>query len=105
IQSKMLYYGDGPLVADRAEGSRLWDADGTEYLDFFGGILTVSVGHANPEVVAAVDAQMRRLQHTSTLYLNEITVRLAEKIAALTPGRLRHSFFTSSGSEANEHAI
>ena len=105
VQSAMLYYGDRPLAADRAAGSWLWDVEGREYLDFFGGILTVSVGHANEDVIAAVDKQLRTLQHTSTLYLNELTVRVAEKVAALTPGRLRHSFFTSSGSEADETAV
>jgi len=104
-QNAMLYYGDAPLAADRAEGSYLWDVEGNRYLDFFGGILTVSVGHANPQVVEATERQARQLGHTSTLYLNEVTIEVAEKIAALTPGRLERSFFTTSGTEANEMAV
>jgi EAL domain-containing protein (putative c-di-GMP-specific phosphodiesterase class I) len=77
----MLYYGDRPLAVDRAKGDWLWDVEGNRYLDFFGGILTVSVGHANDEVVEATAAQMRTVGHTSTLYLNEITVKVAEKLA------------------------
>lgn len=104
-QSSMLYYGDDPLAVERASGSRLWDVAGREYLDFFGGILTVSVGHANPRVAEAIERQLRTVQHTSTLYLNEITIRAAEKIAQIAPGRLSRSFFTSSGSEATETAV
>ncbi len=103
--SNMLYYGDAPLAVDRAKDQYVWDVEGTRYLDFFGGILTVSIGHCNDEVVAATAAQMKRTGHTSTLYLNEITVKVAEKIAELTPGRLQHSFFTNSGTEADETAV
>ena len=99
------YYGDEPLVVDRAKGHTVWDTEGRAYLDFFGGVLTVSVGHANDEVTARVVEQLERVQHTSTLYLNEVMVRLAEKVAAITPGRLQKCFFTSSGSEANETAV
>jgi alanine-glyoxylate transaminase / (R)-3-amino-2-methylpropionate-pyruvate transaminase len=105
VQSRMLYYGERPLVVARGEGDWLWDAEGKRYLDFFGGILTVSVGHANPDVVEATAEQMRTVGHTSTLYVNEITVKVAEKLAAITPGRLRVSFFTNSGTEADEMAI
>jgi len=98
-------YFEQPLVADRGEMQHLWDLDGNKYLDFFGGILTVSVGHCNPKVASKVAAQVNRLQHTSTLYPNEHIVALAEKIAQITPGNLQQSFFTSSGSEANEAAI
>lgn len=105
IVSKMLLYGEHPLAVAHAKGMYLTDVDGNEYLDFFGGILTVSVGHANDEVNEAAMAQMRKVGHTSTLFLNEIMVRFAEKIAAITPGNLTSSFFTNSGSEANETAI
>jgi 4-aminobutyrate aminotransferase-like enzyme len=82
VQSRMLYYGDRPLAVARAKGDWLWDVEGNRYLDFFGGILTVSVGHANDEVVEATVQQMRTAGHTSTLYLNEITILMAEKLAA-----------------------
>src|SRR5260370_21497486 len=78
---------------------------GRLYIDFFGGILTVSVGHCNPKGTSKIKAQVDRLQHTSTLYPNEQIVALAEKLAQITPGKLQKSFFTNSGTEANEAAI
>ncbi len=103
--SSMLYYGDAPIAVDHAKDQYLWDVEGNRYLDFFGGILTVSIGHCNDEVVAATVEQMKRTGHTSTLYLNEITLKVAEKIAEITPGRLQHSFFSNSGTEADETAL
>jgi len=94
-----------PLVADRAHMQHVWDLDGRKYLDFFGGILTISVGHTNPKVTSRIKAQVDRLQHTSTLYPTEAIVALAEKVAQITPGKLQKSFFTNSGTEANEAAI
>jgi 4-aminobutyrate aminotransferase-like enzyme len=105
IQNSMLYYGDHPLAVAHAHGDWLEDVEGNRYLDFFGGILTVSVGHANPEVVDATVQQMRTVGHTSTLYLNEVTIKVAEKLAAITPGRLSVTFFSNSGTEADETAI
>lgn len=104
-QSKMLFYGDDPLAIDHAKDQWVWDVEGNKYLDFFGGILTVSVGHCNDEVVAATYEQMKTTGHTSTLYINEITIKVAEKIAKLVPGKLQYSFFTNSGTEADETAI
>lgn len=101
----MLYYGDDPLAVEHAKDQYVWDVEGKRYLDFFGGILTISVGHCNDEVVAATSEQMRTAGHTSTLYINEITLKVAEKIAEITPGRLQYSFFTNSGTEADETAI
>jgi acetylornithine/succinyldiaminopimelate/putrescine aminotransferase len=62
-------------------GVRLWDADGREYLDFVGGIAVSALGHAHPAVVAAVQAQVGRLAHTSNLLIHEPGVRLAERLA------------------------
>src|ERR1700722_18423528 len=98
-------YYQTPLVADRGSMQYVWDLDGRKYLDFFGGILTVSVGHANPKVTGPIKAQVDKLQHTSTLYPNEQIVALAEKLAQITPGHLQKSYFTNSGTEANEMAI
>jgi 4-aminobutyrate aminotransferase-like enzyme len=99
------YYRD-PLVVARARDQYVWDADGNQYLDFFGGIVTVSVGHCNPQVNEAVHRQIDTLQHVSTVFANEPQAALAKKIAALTPsGKLTKSFFTNSGTEANETAI
>lgn len=98
------YYAE-PLVVDHARAQHVFDAEGRRYLDFFGGILTVSVGHCNPKVTGKVKAQLDRLQHTSTLYPNEAIVALAEKMAQITPGKLQKSFFTNSGTEADETAV
>ncbi|HYP30102.1 MAG TPA: aspartate aminotransferase family protein [Blastocatellia bacterium] len=98
------YYGK-PLALERGEGMHVWDTEGNRYLDCFGGVLTVSVGHARPEVVEAVNRQMSAISHTSTLYVNRPQVDLAEKIAHVTPGNLTKSFFTNSGTEADETAM
>jgi 4-aminobutyrate aminotransferase-like enzyme len=99
------YYSE-PLVIDRGAMQFVWDSEGTKYLDFFGGIVTVGVGHANPRVTAKMKAQIDKLQHVSTCFITEPMVALAEKLAQLTPGkRLTKSFFTSSGTEANETAV
>ncbi len=98
-------YYKTPLALARGEGSWLWDVDGNKYLDFFGGILTVSVGHCHPKVVARIVEQVRTLQHTSTLYPNEPIVALAEKLASIAPGALQKSFFVNSGTEADELAV
>jgi 4-aminobutyrate aminotransferase-like enzyme len=98
-------YYQKPLVADHASMQYLWDLEGRRYLDFFGGIVTIGVGHCNPKVTSKMKAQIDELQHTSTLFPNEAIVTLAEKLAQITPGRLQKSFFTNSGTEANEAAI
>jgi 4-aminobutyrate aminotransferase-like enzyme len=94
-----------PLVADHGSMQYVWDIEGRKYLDFFGGILTISVGHANPKIAGPIKEQVDKLQHLSTLYPNEAIVSLAEKVAQITPGALQSSFFTNSGTEANEAAI
>lgn len=99
------YHGDNPLIVDHAQDQYVWDIEGKQYLDFFGGVLTVSVGHCNKEVTARTIEQLQKVQHTSTIYVNEIMVHVAEKVAELTPGRLQKVYFTSSGTEANETAI
>ncbi len=102
--SYLTYYKE-PLPFARGEGMHLYDVAGTEYLDFFGGILTVSVGHCHPKVTEAIQRQAETLVHTSTLYPNEVTVRLAEKMAEITPGGLQKSYFLNSGTEADEAAV
>jgi len=98
------YYKD-PLVISHGKGHYLHDADGREYLDFFGGILTVSIGHADQRVAARVKEQVDKVSHTSAVYVNQPQVELAKRIADLAPGDLRKSFFTNSGTEANETAV
>ncbi len=104
VPAVMPYYQE-PLDLTHGRGLELYDRDNRRYLDFFGGILTVSIGHAHPDVVHAVEDQVHQLSHTSTLYVTKPMVDLAERLAALTPGDLEQSFFTSSGSEANETAV
>ncbi len=98
------YYAESVVVKE-ARGLRVTDLDGRTYLDFFGGILTVSVGHAHPRVADAIAEQARTFMHTSTLYPNAPIVDLAERLARITPGALRQSFFTTSGTEADETAL
>jgi 4-aminobutyrate aminotransferase len=102
----VFHYFKEPLVVSHAKDQYVWDADGNQYLDFFGGIVTVSVGHCNEQVNKKVHAQIDKLEHVSTVFSNEPQVALAQKLAEITPGgALRKSFFTNSGSEANETAI
>jgi len=102
----VFHYFQDPLVIARAKDQYVWDADGNQYLDFFGGIVTVSVGHCNDAVNAKVHKQLDTLQHVSTVFANEPQAALAKKIASLTPGgQLTKSFFTNSGTEANEMAV
>jgi len=105
IFPSVVNYYEEPLAFERGEGQYLYGVDGKRYLDFFGGILVVSVGHCHPKVTTRVCEQVRTLQHTSTLYLHANMADLAEKLAQIAPGRLRKSFFTNSGTEANETAI
>jgi 4-aminobutyrate aminotransferase len=98
------YFAD-PVPMDRASMQHVWDVEGKKYLDFFGGIVTVSVGHCNPRVIEKTKAQIDKMQHVSTCFPNEPMVTLAEKLAQITPGALKKSFFTNSGTEANETAI
>jgi 4-aminobutyrate aminotransferase len=98
------YFKD-PLVIDHAKGQYVWDLEGKQYLDFLGGIVTISVGHSNEKVTAKIKQQIDRVQHTSTLFPTEAMVALAEKVAQIAPGKLKKSYFTNSGTEANEVAI
>jgi 4-aminobutyrate aminotransferase len=98
------YYKEA-LPLDRGYMQHVWDVDGRKYLDFFGGIVTISVGHANPRILERTKAQIEKLQHVSTCFPTEPMVALAEKIAEITPGALKKSFFTNSGTEANETAV
>src|SRR5947209_1936096 len=78
-------YYQQPIALDHAKGMHVWDVEGRQYLDFFGGILTVSVGHCNEHVSEAIADQAKTLGHTSTLYPNERIVSLAERLGDMTP--------------------
>jgi 4-aminobutyrate aminotransferase len=104
FSSVTTYYTD-PLVTDHASMQYLWDVEGKKYLDFFGGIVTVSVGHCNPRVTSKIKEQTDKLQHGSTVFPNEAIVSIAEKLAEITPGEISKTYFTNSGTEANEMAV
>jgi 4-aminobutyrate aminotransferase-like enzyme len=97
-------YYEQPLTLVDGEGSRVRDDEGNEYLDGFAGICTNTVGYGETEVARAVAEQVTKLTHVSTLYLNEPMLDLAEKIAEIAPRGMTKSFFSNSGSEANEMA-
>ncbi|HEY9441571.1 MAG TPA: acetylornithine transaminase [Streptomyces sp.] len=97
-------YGTPPLSLVRGEGARVWDADGTAYLDFVGGIAVNALGHAHPAVVGAVSAQIASLGHVSNLYIAEPPLALAERLLRLA-GRDGRVYFANSGTEANEAAF
>jgi len=99
-----LYY-DEPIAIDRGEGRTVWDLEGNEYLDFFGGILTTMTAYSLPEVTAAINEQAAKVLHTSTLYLNEPMVELAEMVAEMSGIPDAKVFFTPSGTEANDAAM
>jgi 4-aminobutyrate aminotransferase-like enzyme len=94
-----------PPVLVRGEGAYLFDAEGRRYLDAFAGVTVVNAGHSNPAVVEAAVDQLRRLQHTTSVYLSEPVLELARAVAEVAPAGLRRSFFCASGSEANEGAL
>ena len=105
LPSWLAIYYDEPIAIDRGEGRYVWDLEGNRYLDFFGGILTTMTGHNVPEVTAAINEQAGKVVHTSTLYLSEPMVRLAEQIAELSGIPDAKVFFTPSGTAANDAAI
>jgi alanine-glyoxylate transaminase/(R)-3-amino-2-methylpropionate-pyruvate transaminase len=98
------YYKD-PLMVVEGYMQYVWDETGTRYLDAFAGIVTVSVGHCHPTVAQRVREQVGKLQHTTTIYLHPTIGLFAKKLAEKMPEGLTRSYFTNSGSEANEIAI
>jgi 4-aminobutyrate aminotransferase len=105
LPSWMALYYDEPIAIVDGEGRHVVDAEGNRYLDFFGGILTTMSGYKVPEIVEAIKAQADRMLHTSTLYLIESQIALAEKVAELSGIPDAKVFFTNSGSEANDTAL
>ncbi len=105
LPSWMALYYKEPIAIVDGDGRRVRDAEGNEYLDFFGGILTTMTGYNLPEVVQAIKAQADKMLHTSTLYLIENQIALAEKIASVSGIPDAKVFFTNSGTEANDAAL
>ena len=99
-----LYYKD-PISLVSGHGRRVTDAEGNVYLDFFGGILTTMTGYNVPKVVNAIKAQAEKMLHSSTLYLIESQIELAEQVTQLSGIPNAKVFFTNSGTEANDAAL
>ena len=97
-------YRQRALVLDRGQGSRLWDSEGREYVDFAAGIAVSALGHGDPDILAALHEQADKLWHTSNIFLSEPPLRLAEELVAAS-GFASRVFFCNSGAEANEAAI
>ncbi|MFL6527900.1 MAG: aspartate aminotransferase family protein [Chthoniobacterales bacterium] len=99
-----LYYKK-PIMLVQGRAQYVWDDRGKRYLDALGGIVTISVGHCHPHVVAAANQQNEILQHSTTIYLHPNIATYAEKLASKMPGNLKVCYFVNSGSEANDLAL
>ncbi|MGY6518823.1 MAG: acetylornithine transaminase [Lysobacteraceae bacterium] len=97
-------YRPRELVLDHGRGARVFDVEGREYIDFASGIAVNALGHGDPDLLAALQAQAQRLWHASNVFLTEPPVRLAEELVAAAPFAQR-VFFCNSGAEANEAVI
>lgn len=98
------FYRNPPQIV-RGEMAHLYDHRGRRYLDLYAGVSVVNAGHCHPEITQRICEQVKTLQHTTTIYLTQPMVELAEKLASITPGSLSSTFFCNSGSEANEGAL
>jgi len=94
-----------PPVIIAGEGHDLYDSEGKRYLDCFSGVTVMSAGHCEPAIIEPAIEQIRSLQHTTSIYLTEPVLRLAQALAQIAPGGLCRSFFCASGSEAVEGAL
>lgn len=102
----MHVFGKPLRVLDHGKGTRVWDVDGNEYLDFLGGIAVNSVGYANPRWIAALTAQAEKAAHVSNYFATEAQINLAKKLIELAKApQGSHVYFGNSGAEANEAAL
>jgi alanine-glyoxylate transaminase/(R)-3-amino-2-methylpropionate-pyruvate transaminase len=99
-----LYYKK-PIMLVEGRMQYVWDENGKRYLDGLGGIVTISVGHCHPHVIAAANKQNETIQHSTTIYLQPNVALYAEKLASKMPGDLKMCYFVNSGSEANDLAL
>lgn len=97
-------YKPREMILDRGKGARVWDLDGGEYIDLSAGIAVCSLGHQDPDLMAAMTEQMHKLWHTSNVFFTEPPIRLAEKLVE-TSGFAERVYLCNSGAEANEAAI
>ena len=105
VSPGIFHYYKKPIMIVEGKGQYLFDETGRRYLDGFGGIVTVSVGHCHPEVVAAANLQNETISHTTTIYLHPNIALYAKELAAKMPGDLKVCYFVNSGSEANDLAL
>jgi alanine-glyoxylate transaminase/(R)-3-amino-2-methylpropionate-pyruvate transaminase len=105
INPAVFTYYAKPIMIVEGRGQYVFDEKGRRYLDGFGGIVTVSVGHCHPDVIAAANQQNETLQHTTTIYLHPNIAEYARDLANKMPGDLKVCYFVNSGSEANDLAI
>ncbi len=105
VNPAIFHYYKKPIMIVEGKAQYLFDEKGRRYLDGFGGIVTVSVGHCHPHVVAAAHAQNDLINHTTTIYLHPNIALYARDLAAKMPGDLKVVYFVNSGSEANDLAI
>ena len=103
--SMMANYGAPQVMLTRGKGSRVWDADGNEYVDLIAGIAVNALGHGDPRIPEAITDQLNTLGHVSNLYASEPGLQLAERLIALTGDDSARVFFCNSGAEANEAAF
>jgi 4-aminobutyrate aminotransferase-like enzyme len=101
----VFHFYNNPMVIVRGEGCHVYDQDGKAYLDAYSGVGVNNCGHCNPAIVERAEKQLSMLQHMTTIYLTEPMLKLAEALADFLPGKLKRSFFCTSGSEANEGAL
>lgn len=101
----LYHFYQEPAQIVRGEGQYLYDSTGKKYLDFFAGVSVINAGHCHPEITERICQQVKTLQHVCNIYLTQPMLELAEKLAEITPGRLKKSFFCNSGTEANEGAV
>ena len=105
VNPAIFHYYKKPITIVEGKAQYLFDESGRRYLDGFGGIVTVSVGHCHPEVVQAANRQNETINHTTTIYLNPQIALYAKELAAKMPGELKVCYFVNSGSEANDLAV
>ncbi|PZP83752.1 MAG: aspartate aminotransferase family protein, partial [Azospirillum brasilense] len=97
-------YKPREMIIDRGQGATVWDLDGNDYIDLGAGIAVNSLGHQDPDLLAALDAQSRKIWHTSNVFFTEPPIKLAELLIS-SCHCVKRAFFCNSGAEANEAAI
>lgn len=105
LNPAMFVYYKQPVMIVEGKMQYLFDEKGKRYLDAFAGIVTVSVGHSHPKINAAAKAQIDKIMHTTTIYLNPEIALYAKELADRMPGNLKNVYFVNSGSEANDLAL